>query len=100
LYWDFCNKYEYDPCGTESLSWFLHKLVEKRQSEQQQTQARHTFTMFYRMQYKLASFSATELPVNSFQTAVRDQTTPLTVFPDWTMATWYTLSKPANQGSS
>jgi hypothetical protein len=51
FYWDFCNKYQYDPYSSESLSWFLHKLVEKRQSEQQQKQARQSITMFYRMKY-------------------------------------------------
>jgi hypothetical protein len=51
FYWDFCNEYQYAPYSSESLSWFLHKLVEKRQSEQQQKQARQSITMFYRMKY-------------------------------------------------
>jgi len=42
------------------LSWFLNKLVEKRQSEQQQKQARHSITLFYRMQHQpVASYDAT-----------------------------------------
>jgi hypothetical protein len=56
--------------------------------------------MFYRMQYKPASFFGTALPVNSLQTAVRDQSTPLTAVPAGIMATGDTPSKPANQGSS
>lgn len=32
FYWDFCNKYQYEPYSSESLPCFLQKLVEKRQS--------------------------------------------------------------------
>lgn len=59
FYWDFCAKYHYDPYNTESLPLFLHKLQDKRQSEQQQKQARHAITLFYRMQYNPASFTST-----------------------------------------
>jgi hypothetical protein len=51
FYWDFCNKYQYDPYSSESLSRFCINLVENRQSEQQQKQAGRSITLFYRMRY-------------------------------------------------
>lgn len=30
FYWDSCKKYNFDPFCSESLSWFLDKLGEKR----------------------------------------------------------------------
>ncbi len=46
FYWDFCEKYYYDPYCSESLSWFLQILIEKRQSDQQQKQASYAISLF------------------------------------------------------
>lgn len=85
FYWDYCNKYQYDPYSSESLSWFLHKLVEKRQSEQQQKQARHSIMMFYRMQYKPVALTEEQQPLNSLIRITETGDNPLI---------------PANQGNS
>ena len=71
FYWDFCKKYHYDPYCSESLSCFLRKLVEKRQSEQQQKQATHSITLFYRMQYNAVASSEALHPENSTGISVR-----------------------------
>ncbi len=61
------------------MSWFLHKLVEKRQSEQQQKQARHSITMFYRMRYNPIAPSEASQPATSSGISVRYQFSPLTI---------------------
>jgi len=100
FYWDFCNKYQYDPYRSESLSWFLHKLVEKRQSEQQQKQAGHSITMFYRMKYNpVASTEASQL-ANSSGISVRYQPAPVTIVPAGTTETGAKPLTPANQDNS
>jgi len=50
FYWDFCHKYYYDAFHTDSLPLFLQKLHEKRQTEQQQNQAKYAVSLFYEMQ--------------------------------------------------
>jgi len=100
FYWDFCNKYQYDPHSSESLSWFLHKLVEKRQSEQQQKQARHSITLFYRMKYNAVASSEVSQPANSAGISVRYQSAPLTIAPIGTAETGAKPLIPANQGNS
>ncbi|WP_411727954.1 tyrosine-type recombinase/integrase, partial [Methyloglobulus sp.] len=96
FYWDFCNKYQYDPYCSESLSWFLHKLVEKRQSEQQQKQAGHSITLFYRMKYNPVASTEASQQVNSSGISVRYQSAPLTIVPAGTTET----DAKANQGNS
>jgi site-specific recombinase XerC len=101
FYWDFCNKYQYDPYSSESLSWFLDKLAEKRQSEQQQKQARHSITLFYRMKYNAsASSEASQSATDSAGISVRYQFSPMTIAPIGTAETGAKPLIPANQGSS
>jgi integron integrase len=100
FYWDTCNKYHYEPYSSESLSCFLRKLVEKRQSEQQQKQARHSITLFYRMQYNAVASSEALHPENSTGISVRYQSAPLTIAPKGTAETGPKPLIPANQGNS
>ena len=100
FYWDFCNKYQYDPYSSESLSWFLHKLVEKRQSEQQLKQARHSITLFYRMKYNVVASSEVSQPANSAGISVHSQSAPLTIAPIGTAETGAKPLISANHGSS
>ena len=48
-YWDFSYKYHHDPFLSSSLPLFLGKLQEKKQSVQQQTQARFSVNLLYKM---------------------------------------------------
>ncbi|WP_374090142.1 phage integrase N-terminal SAM-like domain-containing protein [Methylomicrobium lacus] len=101
FYWDFCKKYQYDPYSSESLPWFLHKLVEKRQSEHQQKQARHSITLFYRMKYNgVASSETSQLTADSAGISVRYQFAPLTITPSGTAKTGAKPLIPANQGNA
>jgi hypothetical protein len=101
FYWDFCKKYQYDPYSSESLSWFLHKLVEKRQSEQQQKQARHSITLFYRIKYNAgASSEASQLAADSAGISVRYQFAPLTIAPSGTAKIGAKSLTLTNEGSS
>jgi len=100
FYWDFCNKYQYDPYSSESLSWFLDKLAEKRQSEQQKKQARHSITLFYLMQYSLVASNEASLQADSSEISVRYQSAPVTIASIGTAETGAKPSMPANQGSS
>ncbi len=45
-YLDFCHKYSYRQDDGKSLSAFLQKLQEKKQSEQQRKQARHAILLY------------------------------------------------------
>ncbi len=49
FYWDFCYKYHHEVFNAQSLSFYIQKLQEKRQSEQQQNQAKHAVSLFYEM---------------------------------------------------
>ena len=100
FYWDFCDKYHYDPYCPESLPWFLNKLVEKRQSEEQQKQARYSITLFYRMQPHPVASSDAIYPVDSLQSAVCYQSSPLTVTSAEAKETVLNPLKQVNQGSS
>lgn len=100
FYWDFCNKYRYNPYCSQSLPCFLDKLVEKRQSEQQQKQARHSITMFYRMKYNPVVSTDASQPVNSSGISVHYQSAPLTIAPTRTMAARVKSLTPANQDNS
>ena len=100
FYWDFCDKYHYNPYCPESLPWFLQKLIEKRQSEQQQKQARHSITLFYRMQYNAVASSEALHPENSTGISVRYQSAPLTIAPKRAAETGAKPLIPANQGNS
>ncbi len=46
-YLDFCLNYNFKQSNRESLSQFLNKLREKRQSDQQQKQASHAISIYY-----------------------------------------------------
>jgi len=48
-YWDFCYKYHHDPFLPPSLRLFLGKLQEKKQSIEQQNQARLAINLLYEM---------------------------------------------------
>ena len=76
FYWDFCDKYHYDPYCPESLPRFLNKLVEKRQSEQQK-QARHSITLFYRMQPRPVASKDAIHSADLLQAADCNQSAPL-----------------------
>jgi len=47
---DFCLKYHYEILKKESLSYFLKKLKDKNQTEQQQKQAFHAVSIFYEIE--------------------------------------------------
>jgi integron integrase len=46
-YWDFCHKYHHNPFTSTSLPLFLGKLLEKKQSVQQQNQAKFAIGLLY-----------------------------------------------------
>jgi hypothetical protein len=47
FYLDFCHKYGFPASNRDSLSPFLHKLREKRQTKTQQDQAADAIGLFY-----------------------------------------------------
>ncbi len=49
FYWDFCHKYQHDAFHSDSLPLFLKKLQSKNQSVQQQNQANHSVSLFFKM---------------------------------------------------
>jgi len=49
FYWDFCHKYQHDAFHSSSLPLFLQKLQSKNQSVQQQNQANHSVSLFFKM---------------------------------------------------
>ena len=49
-YLDYCLKYHYEILDKESLSYFLKKLKDKNQTEQQQKQAFHAVSIFYEIE--------------------------------------------------
>ena len=49
-YLDYCLKYHYEISDKESLSYFLKKLEDKNQTEQQQKQAFHAVSIFYEIE--------------------------------------------------
>ncbi len=48
-YLDFCQKYNFQSINPESLQNFLRKLGEKRQTQDQQKQASHAISLFYKI---------------------------------------------------
>ena len=48
-YLDFCHKYKHHPQNTESLSLFINKLRDKKQSKQQQEQAFNSVLVYYKI---------------------------------------------------
>ena len=48
-YLDFCLKYNHHPLRKETLSSFIEKLKEKRQTEHQQKQAFHAISLYYEL---------------------------------------------------
>lgn len=53
-YWDFCDKYQWEPGDRASLPAFIQKLVEKRQSGGQQDQARQAITLYFEVSSSLS----------------------------------------------
>ncbi len=49
FYWDFCHKYQHDVFHVNSLPLFIQKLQDKRQSVQQQNQAKQAVSIFYEL---------------------------------------------------
>ena len=49
FYWDFCHKYHHKVYQQSSLSQFLNKLQQKRQTLEQQNQAKDAITLFYQL---------------------------------------------------
>ena len=49
FYWDFCHKYHHNANQQSSLSLFLNKLQQKRQTLEQQNQAKDAITLFYQL---------------------------------------------------
>ncbi len=47
---DFCLKYHYEISDKESLSYFLKKLKDKNQTEQQQKQAFHAVSICFEIE--------------------------------------------------
>jgi hypothetical protein len=48
-YLDFCQKYHFPDSQTETLPHFLHKLLEKKQTNLQQQQASHAVSLYYEL---------------------------------------------------
>ena len=69
-YWDFCHKYHHNPFLPESLPLFLAKLQEKKQTEQQQNQARFAIHILYEMN-SLALDQQNSIPENSHSSLIQ-----------------------------
>ncbi len=54
-YWDFCHKYHHNPFILASLPLFLGKLKEKKQSIQQQNQAKFAIGLLYDLKTSTSS---------------------------------------------
>jgi len=50
-YLDFCHKYRFEPSKRENLSGFLNKLKNKKQNKDQQKQAAHAISIFYKIRH-------------------------------------------------
>lgn len=87
FYWDFCHQYHYDFYCSESLSPFLDKLREKRQSGQQRNQARQAIAWFYCLQPILTVTSGVLGPSQKLAIVSRnpDATLKSVVFPSNTI---------------
>ena len=48
-YFDFCAKYHHEKSNRESVSLFIKKLKEKKQTEEQRKQAFHAVAIFYEL---------------------------------------------------
>ncbi len=48
-YLDFCSKYRYQPLSKENVKYFIEKLKEKKQSDQQLKQAFHAISLYYEL---------------------------------------------------
>jgi len=60
-YLDFCQKYNFKQSDKESLSYFIKKLKEKNQTDQQQKQASHAISIYYEI---LSADRKKEIPFN------------------------------------
>jgi len=73
LYLDFCHKYTFQQGTHTSLSAFMDKLREKRQSEKQRKQAHHAVTLYFELMFHSAKNSGNKAPQK--QKASREQLT-------------------------
>ena len=62
-YLDFCHKYNFQQDAKKSLSAFVAKLKEKKQTEKQRKQAHHAISLYYEM----ALHSKRKAPNNFFR---------------------------------
>ena len=49
-YLDFCAKYRYQQLKKKSLTYFIKKLKEKKQNDQQLKQAFHAISLYYELE--------------------------------------------------
>lgn len=50
-YLDFCFKYGFNQSNKESLAYFIKKLKEKNQTDQQQKQALHAISIYFDLEF-------------------------------------------------
>lgn len=73
FYLDFCHKYTFQQGTHTSLSAFIDKLREKRQSEKQRKQAHHAVTLYFELVSHSAKNSGNKEPLK--QKASKEQLT-------------------------
>lgn len=71
-YWDFCHKYHHDPLIRASFPLFSGKLQEKKQSIQQQNQAKVAIALLYEMNASTQNKQATKPVTNNHFYQVKD----------------------------
>ncbi len=49
-YLDFCEKYRFNQLNKESIVYFVKKLKDKKQTDQQQKQAIHSISLYYELE--------------------------------------------------
>ncbi len=50
-YLDFCERYRFNQLNKENLVYYIKKLKDKKQTDQQQKQAIHSISLYYRPRY-------------------------------------------------
>ena len=73
-YLDFCLKYHYEILDKASLSYFLKKLKDKNQTEQQQKQAFHAVSILYQIenidQHRIGALKTKKENISTKKTAL------------------------------
>ncbi|MEW6163331.1 MAG: integron integrase [Nitrospirota bacterium] len=67
-YLDFCSKYHFGHLNKESLPQFIKKLHEKHQTQEQQRQASHAVSLYYKLVKSDIKMVNTTKPVNKEET--------------------------------